>query len=206
MKIIIRAIALIVLTVSLPANAVIVDGKDWRPFPGTGNIDWNAHDAVFDTNTGLCDVAVCLLGGTDVTDYIWASNEEVNDLIMSFGTTGLSSLTIQNEVSQGVNGLDPFFAMFDPISSGSTFEAIRGYTRESNAGRADYIGLARFIGSSDGIQDSAFLGTLEPRDRPNPQWGAWLYRPSEVPVPAAVWLFGTALIGLVGFSKRRKAA
>ncbi|MFC1560704.1 VPLPA-CTERM sorting domain-containing protein [Pseudomonadota bacterium] len=30
--------------------------------------------------------------------------------------------------------------------------------------------------------------------------------PSAVPVPAAVWLFGTALIGLVGFSKRRKAA
>jgi hypothetical protein len=30
--------------------------------------------------------------------------------------------------------------------------------------------------------------------------------PSPIPVPAAVWLFGTALIGLVGFSKRRKAA
>ncbi len=30
--------------------------------------------------------------------------------------------------------------------------------------------------------------------------------PSPVPVPAAVWLFGTALIGLVGFSKRRKSA
>jgi len=29
---------------------------------------------------------------------------------------------------------------------------------------------------------------------------------SVIPVPAAVWLFGTALIGLVGFSKRRKAA
>ena len=28
---------------------------------------------------------------------------------------------------------------------------------------------------------------------------------STVPVPAAAWLFGTALIGLVGFSKRRKA-
>ena len=26
---------------------------------------------------------------------------------------------------------------------------------------------------------------------------------SAVPVPAAVWLFGTALIGLVGFSKRK---
>jgi len=29
---------------------------------------------------------------------------------------------------------------------------------------------------------------------------------SPVPIPAAGWLFGTALIGLVGFSKRRKAA
>jgi hypothetical protein len=29
---------------------------------------------------------------------------------------------------------------------------------------------------------------------------------SPVPVPAAVWLFGTALIGLVGFGKRRKVA
>ncbi len=28
---------------------------------------------------------------------------------------------------------------------------------------------------------------------------------SAVPVPAAVWLFGTALIGLVGFGKRKKA-
>jgi hypothetical protein len=27
-----------------------------------------------------------------------------------------------------------------------------------------------------------------------------------VPIPAAVWLFGTAMIGLFGFGKRRKAA
>jgi hypothetical protein len=27
--------------------------------------------------------------------------------------------------------------------------------------------------------------------------------PSAIPVPAAVWLFGTALIGMVGFSKRK---
>ena len=29
---------------------------------------------------------------------------------------------------------------------------------------------------------------------------------NPVPVPAAIWLFGTALIGLFGYSKRRKAA
>jgi hypothetical protein len=32
------------------------------------------------------------------------------------------------------------------------------------------------------------------------------FTPSVVPVPAAVWLFGSALIGLIGFSKRRKTA
>jgi hypothetical protein len=29
---------------------------------------------------------------------------------------------------------------------------------------------------------------------------------SAVPVPAALWLFGTGLIGLIGFSKRGKSA
>jgi len=29
---------------------------------------------------------------------------------------------------------------------------------------------------------------------------------NAVPVPAAVWLFGTALVGLIGFGKRRRAA
>ena len=29
---------------------------------------------------------------------------------------------------------------------------------------------------------------------------------NPVPVPAAVWLFGTGMLGLIGFSKRRKAA
>jgi hypothetical protein len=33
--------------------------------------------------------------------------------------------------------------------------------------------------------------------------GSWSVSP--VPIPAAVWLFGTALIGLIGFGKRRKA-
>jgi hypothetical protein len=32
------------------------------------------------------------------------------------------------------------------------------------------------------------------------------YTPNPVPLPAAVWLFGTALLGLFGFSKRRKKA
>lgn len=32
------------------------------------------------------------------------------------------------------------------------------------------------------------------------------FAPAVIPVPAAIWLFGTALIGLFGFNKRREAA
>jgi hypothetical protein len=35
---------------------------------------------------------------------------------------------------------------------------------------------------------------------------SYTYNLSPVPVPAAIWLFGTALVGLVGFGRRRKAA
>ena len=34
--------------------------------------------------------------------------------------------------------------------------------------------------------------------------GAGSIEVSPIPVPAAIWLFGTGLIGLIGFSKRRK--
>ena len=39
--------------------------------------------------------------------------------------------------------------------------------------------------------------------------GSWVYRDSnfisQVPIPAAVWLFGSGLLGLVGLAKRKKA-
>ena len=41
-------------------------------------------------------------------------------------------------------------------------------------------------------------------DRTTIDFGSYLVRVNPVPAPAAIWLFGTALIGLVGFNKRRK--
>jgi hypothetical protein len=37
------------------------------------------------------------------------------------------------------------------------------------------------------------------------QSGTYLARPSAVPLPAAAWLFGSALFGLVGVARRKKA-
>jgi hypothetical protein len=59
----------------------------------------------------------------------------------------------------------------------------------------DTFGLSIVDNDSAGrILSLAGRGIIDPGTGVNP-----------VPVPAAIWLFGTGLIGLVGFSKRRKA-
>ncbi len=96
------------------------------------------------------------------------------------------------------------YADSTPDSSSLLLESDDEVTQFSTQGLfADWIIGQRFFGSerafgpSDGfwseIQSDLVLTDISSAVSP-------------VPIPAAVWLFGTALIGLVGFSKRRKAA
>ena len=43
------------------------------------------------------------------------------------------------------------------------------------------------------------------RDSADPSIGVWVVN-SSVPLPPAVWLFGTGLLGLIGIGRRKKAA
>ncbi|MES9898019.1 MAG: DUF1566 domain-containing protein [Sedimenticola sp.] len=55
----------------------------------------------------------------------------------------------------------------------------------------------------------SFAGGYQGTSRGSNSAGAWAVRDGDVnvvPIPAAVWLFGTGLMGLIGFSKRKKAA
>jgi len=79
----------LILTASLlllsgQVGAVIIGDKDWRQITDTAGYTWDDFDAIFDTSTGACDIASCLLGGTvDLMGYTWADNSEVNDLFTS---------------------------------------------------------------------------------------------------------------------------
>lgn len=85
----------------------------------------------------------------------------------------------------GVSSLDAFLLPFDPIATIS----------------ADYLVTAGWDLNTSGTYNfTAYL---------NNNVGTWgtatgTVVVSAVPVPAAVWLFGSGLIGLIGFAKRKR--
>lgn len=78
------------------------------------------------------------------------------------------------------------------------------------------VGMLSLAGDGDGLtHEVVSLAGLGAIDRlilnPNPDpagigYDNFSYDVSAIPLPAAIWLFGTALIGLAGFSRRRKIA
>ena len=76
-------------------------------------------------------------------------------------------------------------------------------TESSGVGGYANLGFLALVGAGQNIAFTArnFYG-----DDGNNDYALAAITISAVPVPAAVWLFGTALVGLVGFTKRRKAA
>jgi hypothetical protein len=106
----------------------------------------------------------------------------------------------------------------DPVSGASFAYLNDAYTDAQSAGACatayftlgDGVGVAQ--GNScdwynGGDQNVNTLGWFNQNGESNFYADVLFVRQvSVIPVPAAVWLFGTALIGLFGFSKRRKAA
>ena len=123
------------------------------------------------------------------------------------GDFDLQSFTLWNDINVNREGVDTFkLHFFDAsdnlIQSSSILNAPIGQFAPQTYSFASIIQsvskvdletltlLTGGVGSRIEIREVAFNGEI----------------PSAVPVPAAIWLFGTALIGLVGFGKQRKAA
>ena len=64
-------------------------------------------------------------------------------------------------------------------------------------------GSFQFNATTPGYYFVSFFGFA---DVSAPELGQYGIEISQVPVPAAVWLFGSGLIGLVGIARRKKAA
>ena len=76
------------------------------------------------------------------------------------------------------------------------FSNVQSYAYWSGTEYAAYPTYAWRLGTGDGVQDVRYKDA---------QWYAWAVSPGNVaavPVPGAVWLFGTGLLGLLGLKRR----
>ena len=116
-----------------------------------------------------------------VTDRIDPQSDEIDVGAEFFSLPGIGEVTIGTELFEDFVGTNGLILSSDIIPGVGTMNSFDD-------------GLIHFIPS--GLDTDTITATLS----------SYSFQTSPVPIPAAIWLFGTALIGLVGFSKRRKAA
>jgi len=90
--------------------------------------------------------------------------------------------------------LGAFDALYASIPGSGFLSMGRGGTLGLNLLSILDLGGPRFLYVGEaGFNGETLLGGLRVSDRP-----------SVVPVPAAIWLFGSALVGFIGISRRRR--
>jgi len=180
---------------------------------------------VADANTGLVspDVVVDFGNGLYPPSTVTVISNQFSAFGVTFGqgpmyldcncvTAALNQGYLNGSNSNGGSPFDIFFATratdavfsFLTNSGTSTFTSfLNGFQQESFQAATDAatpIGDGRYYGFVNSLFDHILVtpgGTNSAYNLDNLQI-------NFVPVPAAVWLFGTALIGLVGFGRRSK--
>lgn len=134
------------------------------------------------------DVIVMQLAGTRTITF----SQAIDNPVMSIVSMGSSLTPVQYQFNTGFNILSVGPGTFDPNGNG-TLTKLSGNVLQGVEGH----GLIQFSGTYTSISwdvdvDENFHGI---------QIGIGS---SVVPIPAAVWLFGSGLIGLIGIARRKR--
>ena len=165
---------------------------------GTGQATASITESFSVSGTGT---ATALFNLESSWDFITNASFQTQALIIKDGFTVFPGGHFQNNLNSNtgslVGSLDHLMTAEFAVNDGVDFdlEFLWVATLLGGEGFLDFSNTGTFL-----IQTSAGV-TLTPSDPnylSNPAFGA-----AVVPLPAAVWLFGTAMIGLVGFGKRK---
>jgi hypothetical protein len=177
-----------------------------------GRMDWN---------TATTWAADLVYGG--YSDWRLASNTPVNGSSFNYNLTPDGSTDYSYNITNPNSELAYMYhvnlGLKDSISATGVYQPnISGIFGNGNTGGQANVGLVTNLQSylywsgSEYAPDLARAWDLvtydgsQTRSGKNASLYAWAVRPgdvSAVPVPGAVWLFGSGLLGLLGFKKRK---
>lgn len=215
-----QTLALVGLTLSVSANAVIVNTL--------GGVDYQWLELTHTQGESRDQVEARMLDAADVVyGYQYATRSQVEQLFLSYASwDGLNGYHGAAATVAGINALvEQFGATYINASPGSSirstvdigdvtssnsYKSIDAYygTRSECAGWTCHAfvqardGAAWIHGDYGYDPDTNSVGLTQPH-LVYTSYASFLVAPAAVPVPAAGWLFMTALVGLVG--KKRLA-
>ncbi len=183
------SLAAMALVVSSGVNAAIMDlgnitrdttsGRDWLDLTETTNTSFNQM---------LLEIGV----GGQFAGWTIASYSDVEELFDNAGGDG----NYPGTQTVLASNLLPLWGVTGHTTDKTWFNVSDIGTQPGASTSGAVLGLdgtLSYYGNFAGV-DSVFPGV-----------GTALYKVSSVPVPAAAWLFGSGLIGLVGVARRKKS-
>jgi hypothetical protein len=202
-----KTLALVGLTLSLSANATIVDLGNITRDTSTG-LDW--LDLTETNGRSYTDISNKLGAEQEFAGWRYATGQEVQDLWVNFGLTEGTNLSIStadtNQYASFINAVNhlgnthnEYNTVFDygsvgftaaKVNGNNSLRYVRGMFHSGTSANTTAFGV-----SSAGSEVVGVLHT-----------GSYLVAPSSVPVPAAAWLFGSALVGLAGIKRKKGSA
>jgi hypothetical protein len=218
---------------SMPANAVIIDGKDWRQLTETnGRFKYNDVATVCNTTTGACSGSLVssTLGSVDFTGWTWADLNDVGTLFESlipsnnvnfvngaeYNASDMNTAWASAIIDTDGTGADTGY--FDPTRSvfnaggnypDTEYYTLSGLTRSTITPRPGAT-FSRVGEVTDHV--SSDYGAVD-RATTRPYFGVWaasygdkgiwMYKTATVPEPATLSLLCLAIFGLA-FARRQK--
>lgn len=189
-------------------TAVTINGQSWAQVTDTLNVGALEMEALCGTVGSGCNGTTT--GGVDITGWTWASDTQVRGLINELvppsplGTTGRDtnnwfSYFNSTDVDEGI----PFTIGYpsEIMSGKSGFLIAQNCTEAMNC--YPYFSGLGFLSSAEGVYFPE-----NPNFGPNHIYdaGYFLYSDvSAVPIPAAAFMFGPALLGFLGFRRKMQA-
>ncbi len=190
------------------AATIVIDDINFGAASVLRDIDNNREFLRLDLTMGYGYNGVLAESGAGGIFEGWgvASAADMDALGVSAGITHGSTDVAQIALVEGMR--DWFCPTGTCVNLSSTHEYARGLV--SDAGPFYDSGEPSLLAFSMGRR---FNVTPEEVDFRTSGFGAyshtneeiWMVRPSAVPVPAAVWLFSSGLVGLIGIARRKSA-
>jgi hypothetical protein len=171
------------------ANLVFGGFSDWRLATNTPVAGGTAYNTAYST-TGSTDTSYNITSSKSELAYMYNVNLGLKDIVNTSGVVQANYGIFGNGTLNGVNNISYGQANVGLVNN------LQSYAYWSGSEYSPVSGSAWFFYPGDGFQ------SFNPK---NSQYYAWAVRPgdvSAVPLPAAFWLFGSGLIGLLGFKRR----